>query len=216
MVAEVPHLKIVYRPLPKAACSSVKSALALIDPRHEASRDKILADELFAHGVYQTDRFRGDRWLKYDDWWRFAVVRDPIKRLMSVYTDLVVGRKSLHHSAQIKRQNLHPKDPDPDYFFQNIQEYRRLSSTVKHHSISAWFFLGPKPLQYDQVYRVDEIASLEARLSELAKQKVVVPRFNSSSSKLEYAELNEKTKESLHEFLLGEYTYLSEYFENPL
>jgi hypothetical protein len=215
MVVAVRAHRIAYMPVPKAACSSVKAALATIDPDVEIDLEAAAIDNDVAHGIYPTMRFRPHRWKEFEGWWRFTVVRDPLKRLLSVYSDRVQGRQELFNSPKIKRQSEFPPDPDPDFFFQNIEDYKRLASVVKHHALPVRLFIGSKPMKYDRIFTVAQIPELEGELGMICKAPVNVPRINASKEKLDFSTLTGKTQAFLAEFLQEEYDHLKGYFENP-
>lgn len=216
MVVAIPAHKIAYMALPKSACSSVKTALLSIDPERPISAEALRENGDAIHGAYLTRRFRPHRWAAYEGYWRFTVVRDPLRRLLSVYTDRVVGRRDLKDSRRLRQAKHLPVDPDPDFFFQNIRAYMSLSSVVKHHALPARLFIGPRPLRYDAVYRVDELPALSAKLSEIAGKPVAIPRLNKSKVKLRFDDLAPKTQAVLREFLAEDYEDLRGYFENPM
>ena len=216
MVITVEAHKIAYMALPKAGCSSVKAALAHLDPDVTLPpEDRI--DVNTWHAIYPTRRFRPHRWKQYADYWRFAVVRDPVKRLMSVYTNRVVEFKDLHNCRNILRGHVDlPKDPDPDFFFTHLRAYCDASSVIKHHCLGAELFLGPKPLKYDRVYRTEELAELPHDLARITGTTVDLPRENSSDQRLALDDLKYGTVRAIRGFLNDEYAYLSGYYDNPL
>ena len=222
MVIAVDAHKIAYMALPKAGCSSVKAALARVDPAVTLPPEDEIDTNTWHH-IYPTTRFRPHRWEPYEkpDWWRFCVVRDPFKRLMACYTNRVVQMGELKNSIKIRdgREFL-PKnlvtDPDPDFFFQNLEAYKLGSSTIKHHALGAWLFIGPKPLRYNRVYRVEEMGELARDLSERVGEKVEMPHENSSEKRLTLDDLKPETIDSLRPFLTQEYEHLSDYYQNPL
>jgi len=215
MVVAIKVHRIAYMPVPKAACSSVKAALATIDPDVEIDLKALAKNNNVAHRIYPTTRFRPHRWQEYEGWWRFTVVRDPLTRLLSVYSDRVQGRQELFNSPKIRRQSEFPPDPDPDFFFQNIQSYIELASVIKHHAMPARLFIGRKPLKYDRVFTVGQIPELEGELRRISGLPVSVPRSNVSKVKLEFSSLSPETQSFLAKFLQDEYSHLSDYFKNP-
>lgn len=217
MVIAVEAHRIAYMALPKAGCSSVKAALARLDPAVTLPPESEI-DLMTWHAVYPTARFRPHRWKQFGpDWWRFCVVRDPARRLMSCYTDRVVDKRDLHNSRKLRRGRIDlPRDPDPDFFFQNLRAYAEASSSIKHHCLGAWLFLGPKPLAYDRIYKTEELGRLAADLSDRTGQPVAMPRENRSSLALRLDDLAPATRDALRPFLAREYAYLSEFYENPL
>lgn len=215
-VAIEPH-KIVYAALPKAACSSVKAALATLDPNVDISLDAVVADNSYIHTVYKTLKFRPIRWAQFGDgWYRFTVVRDPLKRLLSVYTDRVQGRQELKNSRRLKKQSVLSVDPDPDFFFQNLQAYMASVSVIHHHAVGARTYIGDDiKANYDRVYKVSELPELAEKLSDISGQTVTIPKANSSKVSLEFESLNSKTQDHLKEYLAQEYTFLGDCFDSP-
>lgn len=222
MVIAVDAYKIAYMALPKAACSSVKEALARLDPAVTPPP----ADQITPytwHDIYPTKRFRPHRWEPYErpGWFRFCVVRDPVQRLLSVYTNRVLQFNELKNSIKIRdgRDYLPddlPVEPDPDFFFQHLEEYKRGSSAIKHHVLGAWLFIGSAPLRYDRVYRVEELAALAADLSALSGREVRFRRRNQSDQRLSLGDLRPETIDALRPFLAQEYAHLAGYYDNPL
>ncbi|MEO0390980.1 MAG: sulfotransferase family 2 domain-containing protein [Pseudomonadota bacterium] len=217
MCVELPKLRIVYMAVPKAACTSVKTALAGIDDSSPISAEDIQHDSDIVHKHYNTSRFRPHRWNPYCDgtWWRFSVVRDPLQRLLSVYTNRVVGLRELHNSPRLRKQTELSLDPDPDFFLQNIRGYMALASSIKHHALPTRLFIGPKPIRFDRIYRVDELDVLAEDLSAKSGKQVVIPRANKSKNALSLADLNETTINFLKQHLAEDYDHLGDYFSNP-
>lgn len=206
---------IAYAALPKAACSSVKQALARIDPAVRLPPDAS-TDALIWHRIYPTARHKELIWPRYRDHWRFCVVRDPARRLMSCYADIVAGRKACEHSPNMRASKL-PLQPDPDTFFQLLPRYQRRSSLVRHHALGAHVFLGPNLMQdYDRIYRTDELEALELTLSERSGRRVVMPHVNKADMALSLWDLKGATIDVIRPFLEEEYDYLSAFYTNPL
>ena len=124
-------------------------------------------------------------------------------------------QQELYHSPKIRRQSEFPPDPDPDFFFQNLQFYRQLSSVIKHHAFASRLFIGPPPHDFERVYRVEEIDELANDLSKISGKSVKIPRLNRSVNGISLDELSEKTKNKLAELLQQEYSDLSNFYTNP-
>lgn len=217
MAIAIESHRIAYMALPKAGCTSVKSALAQVDPVVPWRLRRRTGDVMHWHRVYPTQRFRPHRWQQFQDFWRFCVVRDPVKRLMSAYLNRVVEMRELHNSRKLARGRFPhlTADPDPDFFFQNMWEYVEASSTIKHHVMPAWLFLGPH-LDYDRVYRTDELPALADDLSDRTGVQVHMRRENPTKTKLGLADLSDRTIDALRPYLDEEYAFLSSYYANPL
>ncbi|WP_136442494.1 sulfotransferase family 2 domain-containing protein [Pacificoceanicola onchidii] len=207
--------KLAYAALPKAACSSVKKALAAVDPEASLSAEEA-RDVHSYHLLYPTARFHPRRTAGLEDHFRFAVVRDPLARLLSVWTNRVLEFGDLRNawSLQSGRADL-PMEPDVDFFFQNLDGYAQAVSSIKHHVLPARLFLGDDLDFYSQVYRTSELSGLAQDLSDWTRQGVSIPRSNRSATRLEAADLAGETLAAIRPRLDAEYDYLSRFYENP-
>ncbi|MEX0311074.1 MAG: sulfotransferase family 2 domain-containing protein [Tateyamaria sp.] len=215
MVIRVDSHRLAYMAVPKAACSSVKAALCVLDPLQIQTRVDQLGQKQ-VHSIYPTKRFRRHRWHYLANHYRFTVVRDPLKRLLAVYTNRVEGLGILSHCRKIRRGRVHlPTNPDPDYFFQNLNAYIATSSDIKHHTLPTALFTGTDWSAYSRVYRTSEMAELEASLSRQTGRKVEIPHFNSSDRRLTLDDLSARTQRVLQVRLESEYAHLAPFFDNP-
>ena len=215
MVIHIDALNLAYMAVPKAACSSVKATLGALDPDNPVndatgfSMDNI-------HKLYQTRRFRVHRWQRYAHCFRFTVVRDPLKRLLGVYSNRVVALRELHTSRNFRRGHVDlTPDPDPDYFFQNLDAYIKAASTIKHHALPTSCFTGEDFSVFSRVYRTSDLGDLAADLSEIAGHPMTIPHYNSSGTPLDIDELAPRTQSAIANRLRGEYAHLADYFDNP-
>lgn len=212
MVIAVDASRLAYAPVPKSGCSSVKAMLMEIDPAQAGQE----AGQKNYHAAYPTRRFRAKRKPLLADFFRFTVVRDPIRRLMSVYTNRVVELRELHNSRKLRNRKVLPLDPDPDTFFQNLAAYMHHSWAIKHHALPAHFFTGPDLGFYDEVYRTDQMDKVAAALSDRTGRPVQAKRANASGARLAFDDLAPATRDSLRPYLMREYNHLRRYFSNPL
>ncbi|WP_415920500.1 sulfotransferase family 2 domain-containing protein [Tateyamaria sp. SN6-1] len=215
MVIHIDALNLAYMAVPKAACSSVKATLAALDPENPMQDPAAFSMDTI-HKQYRTRRFRIHRWQDYESCFRFTVVRDPLKRLLGVYTNRVVELRELHTSRNFRRghTDLTP-DPDPDYFFQNLGAYIKAASTIKHHALPTVLFTGEDFGVYSKVYRTSDLGDLATDLSEMAGRDVVIPHGNSSAAPLHLDDLKPKTQKAIADRLAPEYAHLSQYFQSP-
>ncbi|MCC1491895.1 sulfotransferase family 2 domain-containing protein [Cognatishimia sp. F0-27] len=221
MAIVIEAYRIAYMALPKAACSSVKLALAGIDPAAPRgfADGRGGHDVHNVHGLYQTRRFRPHRWAAYEDHFRFCVIRDPVERLLAVYTNRVCEIGELKMSRRLRRHAPElPTDPDPDTFFRNLDRYKALASSIKHHALGAWAFVGPElgPARYNRVYRIEELDALAWDLGLLSRRSVEIPRANRSRARLQLEALSGSAIDAIRPFLDREYAHLGAFYDNPL
>lgn len=217
MVIAVDACRLAYMALPKAGCSSVKQMLAALDPSVSVDAARDTTEVMQWHRIYRTRRFDARHWQRYRDYFRFCVVRDPAKRLMSCYTDIVAGRNALGHSPRVRAAGHLPLSPDPDAFFLNFFRYRKLSSLVRHHVLPAEIFLGPDLAgDYDRVFRTSEMAELARALSARSGSGVTMPHANATGMSLSVHGLSGAAIDVIRPVLDREYDYLAAFFRNPL
>lgn len=209
--------KIAYQALPKAGCSSVKEALARVDPAVPIPPEDEIGHMTW-HAIYPTIRFRPQRWRPYEapEWFTFCVVRDPVKRLLSCFTDRVVQKRDLVNSPKVRASDTLTTDPDPDFFFQNLVAYRQASSSIKHHSLGADLFTGRDFSKYSRVYKTSDLGQLGMDLSERVGKAVIIPRSNSSPMKLDLDDLAPATIDAIRPFLNDQYEVLKDFYDNPM
>lgn len=214
MVIAVDAFRLAYVALPKAGCSSVKAALAHLDPWKHVPPE---TDVHTWHALYPTQRHKARRWARLSGYYRFCVVRDPARRLMSCYTDIVVTRGALRDSPRVRAARGLPLDPDPDTFFCRLARYRRKSSLVRHHVLGASVFLGENLRDdYDRVYRTGDLDELAHDLSRRTGESVEIPHANATGGGLSLFDLQGRTIDRLRPLLDEEYAFLSDHYTNPL
>lgn len=216
MAVAVEQFGLVYKPVPKAACSSVKAGLALLDDGVDVALDDLAQDNKRIHAIYPTDRFRRRRWGRFREHFRFTVVRDPVKRLLSVYTNRVLAKNELYHSRRLRKvRDRLPHDPDPDFFFQNLVAYMDHSSSIKHHALHSHHFTGRDLSLFSKVYRTGDLGGLADDLSEIVGAEVTIPRFNSTGEPLQFYDLKPETQDAILDYLAPEFEHLGALFPRP-
>ena len=155
--------RFAYLPIPKVACTSLKVAFLDLENPHLytklSKKDNFwIHHHLFCQSIYwkssdEIHNFRG---------FRFAVIRDPIDRLSSTYTNRVIVSKDLNlpgtdHRA-LRRLGL-PIFPDIDTFFQNVSAYAKSSRSIAHHVRPQKYYIRDRSL-FDKIYRMEDLAEL--------------------------------------------------------
>lgn len=215
MVIAIEELRLAYAAVPKAGCTSAKMMLAQIDPACEQERTED-QPALWMHRRYQTQRFKPRLWRPFYGGYCFTVIRDPLARLLSVFTNRVLEKGDLRKSRRMKSgQTALPFDPDPDFFFQHLDAYRAASSSIRHHTIPTQSFTGANLNRFSRVYTTSELSDLARDLSEIADRDVVVPHANRSKTKLKLDDLRPETRQAIAAYLDEEYLFLSNRFNNP-
>lgn len=182
---------LVYFPVPKIACTSIKHAL--LNHNQPGLADRIAEDvarrtekgtRLGVHGIYPSVPFRPAYRLRYGLGRWFCVVRDPVKRLLSAYANRVLYLDELKkvdpemlRAAGLRRQ------PEPDEFVARLEDYRRLEPSIDHHVAPLCDFLGRVPERFDRVFDLSEMDALADYVA-AAGAPMSFPRLQTGGPKL--------------------------------
>ena len=202
--------QIGYRFLPKVACTSIKHQLYC---QTSLSKDDLGAMDdihrLLNQGGYHRSIDNCEM--------RFIVLRDPIKRFLSAYSNRVLHHHELSEwSLAKKHPDLYKKinifDPDLDTFIENLDEYLQVPS-IHHHVKPINSFLGGQDLDYfTHIYKIEELDRLERDLSKALDNEVAFDRLQTGGPKFSLSALNEQQINKLFLFYRDDYKSLAGYY----
>lgn len=132
----IPKLQIHYTPVPKAACSSIKNWFFQLENGMPFKNSIRNGSAFHIHSYYSTTPFRKIPPQKADALWKFAVIRDPAKRLVSCYANRVVHYNELGNgrlSLAMIEMGAAP-NPSLEYFIENLETYMSASASINHHA----------------------------------------------------------------------------------
>lgn len=154
--------RIAYYPTPKVACSSLKSAFYELAQGHPydavASKEKDNVHKVYFSGPYRPLK-------KPDCYYKFAVVRDPIDRLVSAYSNRVVKYREL------------PDMPDFRNFVRDLEFYRMENWSIWHHTEGQWYFIGSDLSYFDRVFRFDELPLIPDEIERATGHRINLPHL---------------------------------------
>ena len=184
--------KILYRPIAKNACSSLKRLMVSIaDIKH--GQLMIDADIHESIDNYRTGAKLGDLDIDYArqimasaEYFKFVVVRDPFDRLVSAYLEkFVINRKNRdnprHTSSVIAAiQGLSAPDFDRGISFADF--VRHVTSQDPEQLDPHWKpqMLYLRDVDYDRIYRMDQLDILRRDLENRIGHTVTLPHRNRS------------------------------------
>jgi len=208
MTAILPKHGITYVSAPKVACSSLKTLF--FDIENQAPFPEFTGNGRVwsVHDVYNSRAFDA---LPHDEiaaYRRFTVVRDPIARLLSCYSNRVVfyGELSAEHlSPQAIAEGATP-DPDLCQFVDRLRLYRLHSPSIYHHSEPLCAYLGRDPGYYEQVYGMDGLADFVALLEGIVGRGLTLERLQTGGPKLTRDALTPGLLRRLEQFYEADYS----------
>lgn len=136
-----PTSNIVFFPIPKNMCSTLKQALYELETG-QAYDKKTFGKDIHDFYFGNPKNFNWTLPLKFSSAKKVVIIRDPIGRFVSAYRNRVLDLNDLQpYQQQLQKQGL-PVKPDINFFIENLDSYRRISKSIKHHTDPQTFFTG--------------------------------------------------------------------------
>lgn len=220
-------LGIAYFDVPKVACTSIK--YCIYEQEFGKAFDEADHNGTHIHEYYgilrgQTalpvteDHFRACEGL-----FSFAVIRDPIKRLLSAYSNRVLHHDDITKSVQAAslkgrisaRLKGLPTVPDIATFFGKLAQYQNLAGSIRWHTRSCADFLGAGLDRFDRVYGIEEMSELRADLEARWGCPVTIPRLQEGGPKFAFDDLARDVQDTLLELTRAEYAFVGSRYEPP-
>lgn len=199
VVRRFPGGTFTYHPAPKNACSSVKAMLAEalgVADRYAYGGDvpnykkppANRGDKPNVHNLLRSERFRRRR----GDY-RICVVRDPVKRLVSAYSNRVLFHRDIDVSLEDLVSDL------PRYW--EIDDHFRPQS----------YFLGTDPSYYTHIFKMDQIGEIAELLGSLSGREIMPVRRQSGGADMK-PELTEEQTAQVKMAYREDYDVFREWF----
>lgn len=207
------HKHVCYWPVPKCACTSVKHFFATnIYP------ELMEQNQIKVHKIpgFSAQRLVPADYKELDELIHCAVIRDPVKRLISAYVDRVLNEKD-----NIERRGLAPQDyyyaPNPNNFFRYLATAQAVSVNIRHHTSPQFEFLGDTIERYHLVGCVENLDTFFDTLR-LKHGFVGVDPFrnrSNSASKLCFEDLSLAAQKALLDYCEADYVLLKKFYQPP-
>lgn len=176
--------KLLYFPVPKVACTSLKTTVFELDNERPFQPIRIGYE---IRGIHDFNpEYASHEWQKSFGWYgkklyNLAVVRDPVDRLVSCYRNRVLHFGDLKPDKWRSPLPDHvPKEPSLEDFVRHLDAYRAVSQSIMHHSAPIHKFLGPNPEFFNGIFRLSELDRVAAVFSERAGARVEIPRLQTA------------------------------------
>ncbi|CAK6702030.1 sulfotransferase family 2 domain-containing protein [Synechococcus sp. CBW1107] len=208
------NAKVIYHPAPKNAGSSMRQHLFRIDNGrfYEPMVMHGLRFELYM--IYgKPTCFEPVAELKGFE--RMTVVRDPISRFLSAYTNKVLdphwrNPKNAQHCELLGL----PLEPGLETFIENLNAYQDIPA-IAHHIRGQRFYLGDDLSYYDKVFRFEELDSAIEWINARAGLVLEFPRLKADGPKLRKQDISSLAVRRLTDFLQDDYELLGGLYGPP-
>lgn len=207
MAIIVDKIKLAYFPAPKVACTSLKTMFYKIENEHDFIPSVRNSVKFHIHSYYPTSPFARTSHERIKDYHRICVVRDPIRRFLSNYSNRVCFHKELsskHLSSEAIKDGAIP-DPSLEDFVERLEIYRKHSASIKHHTDPQALFLGADQKYYTKVYQMSELDELRGDLSHRSGMDLTLPHVQNGGPKINADSLSGNAADKVMEFYKKDY-----------
>jgi hypothetical protein len=184
--AVIHRYRVAYFPIPKNATSSVKRLIYELDAGvpFTATVQKSLG--VSVHGLYPS-RGGGGKWRPYfDNYTTIAVVRDPIKRLLSAYGNRVIERRVFEKTPEVRRQ-LQQRGlslvPELDEFVEQLETYSSVSPHLRAHILPQSTYVGAIWDRLAIKLPIEQVGTLPDLIHQKTGQRVALPHVQAAGPK---------------------------------
>jgi predicted glycosyltransferase involved in capsule biosynthesis len=204
---------IGYLPLPKVANTSIKHAMFELE--NEIAYDSNSFSYQHIHNYYRDKRTSIN-----NANFRFVVIRDPIKRFLSAFSNRVIYHCELSEVAirsisgdqqhlEIKLEDF-PFDPDLSGFIENLEFFQKIPSIHLHTCPQSSLILDLE--MFSKVYKMEDLAGLENDLSDISQRNIRFRHSQPGGPKIDIACLDFKQLEKLRIYYQQDYQLLNPWY----
>ncbi|MCL2933755.1 MAG: sulfotransferase family 2 domain-containing protein [Trichodesmium sp. MAG_R03] len=207
-ILDIEKYKIAYCPIPKCASSTIKSVFYKLETRQ---------DTINPHIHYNNPFFRTQqKSLKdYKNYYKFVVVRDPIKRFLSYYSKNIIHSQSLanHYGGKSFAFGL-DCIPNINFFIEHLEDYIYTFIDVRHHTLCQSAYISDSLEDYDLICKIEDLDKLVIHLNKIIGFKINLPNLMHSQKNISniFPELSLRSLEKLIEFYQKDYKLLKDYY----
>lgn len=178
---------------PKSGGTSLRAFLFHVENKTAFRQFMVQGKPMDANTLVSNYRFNRTDHAALSDYRRFAVVRDPVKRFLSGYSNRVLHYRELSVEAAGKAllQEGLPPDPDLATFLENYVGYLRCSQPLARHFLKQQKFIGNDPSYFERIFKLEELTTLTNFVNTACETKAQMPWLQKSSPKFDFFALDE-------------------------
>lgn len=220
MTVEWAAKRIVYFPVPKIACTTLKCVFYTLNFERDFSSATGLSYDQIHVAYAGTPEFRLNRLELYSAWRRLVVIRDPVLRFLSAFSHRVIdlGELAAAYVGGDASQLGVPVNPTIHEFIHFYDVYRAISISVRHHFAPQTSFLGPDLEAYTDIFSFEKIGQLHRMLEQEYGSEIQFSKTQTSTSSVTLRDLSIREVDWIRSRYAGDYALLREYynFNDPI
>ncbi|MCA0858983.1 sulfotransferase family 2 domain-containing protein [Phaeobacter italicus] len=191
MSAHYSNPKVSYFSVPKCACTSLKAFFFRLENDRNFRKCRVNGRLFTVQDVYPTRPFAEVAADTAEGAWKFAVVRDPVARVLSFYRTNIVHRGLLNRPQLARKLTANglSTSPNASEFVQQLERYQEVSVPIQWHTQPLSFFLGNDAAWFDLLVSPSELGTLHSELSSRFENVPEIPHRNSKGPKISREDL---------------------------
>ncbi|MDX8399895.1 MAG: sulfotransferase family 2 domain-containing protein [Gallionellaceae bacterium] len=208
--------RIAFFPMAKNCSTSVKHLFYRLETGmsfHKAREKYGLSGHV--HKYYPSQA--KEKWRSiYGEYDTVTIVRDPIKRFLSAYSNRVVHFNALEtrvNAADKIKLIGYPLQPTLEEFVQNLEIYCEASPYMRKHIAPQESIIGDFFSKIKWVYDTSQIPEFEAFMSERYGKPIIMPHAQNGGPKLTTDDLSKSSLKKLRQFYKNDYKMLRQFYK---
>jgi len=204
---------LFYAPVPKIACTSLKLMFFEAENGFPFRRYTANGRNMHIHAVYPSSLSDKIPHKSIQDFHRVTLVRDPVQRFLSAYSNRVIHFKELSPAKagpKLEKMGLE-YNPELDLFINKFAEYQNASASILHHSQPMVDFLGKDAAYYSKIYPMNEIDQFVTDMSERMGVELSIGRHQTGGPKLNKKDLTKSQSRKIEAFYKDDYRVFKNY-----
>ena len=195
----MPEARLAFFFSPKGGGTSLRAYLFHLENGFAFRDYKVQGRQVDANDLVKNTRWKAFDKNSVQGFETFAVIRDPVRRFLSGYSNRVLHYRELstEKAGETLREMDLPPDPDIDGFVENFHSYKQASRNFRRHFWPQQSFLGPDKGFYTGIYRLENIAALVEDFNARFSFEAEMPRLQAGGPKLKFEDLRARTQERI-------------------
>ena len=214
MTAILDEFKLSYVAVPKVACTSIKTMLFEVENGFAFQHFSASGRSFWIHDFYKSVPFGDLKHAAMADHRRLAVVRDPVRRLLSCYSNRVLHHRELSRDKARKplRTADLPFNPDLPTFVAHLEGYMAAVDSIRHHALPMVAYLGHDPAYYARVFGMSELDAFVEEVRVASGREVALGRLQTGGPKIDPEALSAAETRRLQAFYAEDYALYGDRF----
>lgn len=207
--------KIFYAAVPKIACTSIKTAFFEIENGFAFKPFRANGKWNSVHDIGYGSRLREFYpEARIADYYRVALVRNPVARFLSAYGNRVIHHQELSMQKAgkaLEQLDLAPT-PSLDLFIDRYEDYLQAHPSILHHTRPLVDFLGSDPEYFSRLYTLKQMDAFVADISERVGRNMVVGHHQTGGPKFTRRDLTRARLEKVRALYEKDYENYGAFF----